>query len=170
MEKKFIEIKPEEINDNAFKAIGSDWMLVTAGDIDSYNTMTASWGGLGVLWGKNIAFCVIRPTRHTRKFIDNSDIFTLSFFDESYRKALSFCGSHSGRDYDKAAETGLTPAKSKEGSVFFNEARLVLECRKLYYQDIDPAGFTDPTIDIKNYPKKDYHRMYIGEITNCFRK
>ena len=140
MERTFVQIKPEEIKDNPFKAIGSDWMLITAGSINSYNTMTASWGGMGVFWNKNIAFCVIRESRYTRKFIDNSDIFTLSFFDENYRDALRFCGAHSGRDCDKALETGLTAIESKNGSVFFKEARLVLECRKLYYHDITPGG------------------------------
>lgn len=170
MEKEFIKIRPDEISDNAFKAIGSDWMLLTAGGINSYNTMTASWGGLGVLWNKNIAFCVVRPTRYTRKFIDFSQNFTLSFFNERYKEALRFCGAHSGRDCDKAAETGLTAIESSDGSVSFKEARLIMECRKLYYQDIDPSGFIDPSINIKNYPGKDYHRMYIGEIFNCYRK
>jgi len=170
MEKSFIQIRPEEINDNAFKAIGSDWMLITAGNINSYNTMTASWGGLGVLWNRNIAFCVVRDSRYTRKFIDNSNIFPLSFFDDKYKDALRFCGAHSGRDCDKAAETGLTAVESKNGSVFFNEARLVLECRKLYYHDIAPEGFVDSSIVAKIYNDNDYHRFYIGEIINCYKK
>lgn len=170
MEKNFIQISPEDIKDNPFMAIGSDWMLVTAGSINSYNTMTASWGGLGVLWNRNIAFCVVRGSRYTRKFIDNSSIFTLSFFDEKYREALRFCGAHSGRDCDKAAKTGLTAIESKNGSVFFEEARLVLECRKLYYHDIAPSGFVDLSIDKKIYGDKDYHRFYIGEIIYCYKK
>lgn len=168
MDNKFMEIKPEQITDNTFKLIGSDWMLITSGSKDSYNTMTASWGGLGIMWGKNICFCVIRPGRHTFSFIEKLDTFSLSFFDESYRGALKFCGAHSGRDFDKAAETGLTPVEGDNGVVYFNEARLVLECKKLYYQDIDPKNFIDIGIE-KNYPKKDYHRMYIGEIVKCLR-
>ena len=163
----FIIIKPEDITDNTFKLIDSDWMLVTAGSIKSYNTMTASWGGFGVLWSRKIAFCVVRPTRYTYQFINNADLFTLSFFDKNYRDALNFCGSHSGRDYDKAFETGLTAVESSGGSVYFNEARLVIECRKIYYQDIDPEKFIDKSLDKKNYPNKDYHRMFIGEIINC---
>lgn len=167
MDKSFIEIKPEQFTDNTFKLIGSDWMLITAGTLDSYNTMTASWGGFGILWNKNVCFCVVRPTRHTYNFIEKSGAFSLSFFDDKYRKALQFCGSHSGRDVDKAASTGLTPVAGDNGTVYFNEARLVIECKKLYFQDIDPKNFMDIALD-KNYPLKDYHRMYIGEISKSF--
>lgn len=170
MSDKFTEIIPQDITDNPFKAIGRDWMLITAGNLNSYNTMTASWGGLGVLWGKNVAFCVIRPTRHTYGFIEKADTFTLSFFDDEFKKALSFCGSHSGRDIDKAKETGLTAAETDNGSVYFSEARLVLECRKLYFDDIDPENFIDPNINAANYSEKDYHRMYVGEIVKVLSK
>jgi flavin reductase (DIM6/NTAB) family NADH-FMN oxidoreductase RutF len=145
-------------------------MLLTAGNKDSYNMMTAAWGGFGVMWNKNICFCVVRPSRYTYEFIENSDIFTLSFFDQSMRSVLDFCGKYSGRDYNKAAETGLTSIETRNGSVFFNEARLAIECRKLYYQDIDPSNFIDSEIDARNYPQKDYHRMYIGEILTCVKK
>ncbi|MGI6777907.1 MAG: flavin reductase family protein [Acetivibrionales bacterium] len=169
MDNKFYEIRPEQITDNTFKLIGSEWMLITAGRAESYNTMTASWGGFGVLWHKNICFCVVRPTRYTYEFMERSDTYTLSFFDERYKKALEFCGSKSGRDVDKAAETGLTPVESENKTVFFDEARLVIECRKLYFHDIDPKSFIDPTIE-NNYPKKDYHRMYVGEIIKSLAK
>lgn len=169
MEKLFKEIQPGEITDNTFKLVGSDWMLVTAGSKESYNTMTASWGGFGVLWNKKICFCVVRPVRYTYNFMEKSDTFTLSFFGEEYRKVLNFCGSKSGRDIDKAAATGITPVEGSSGSVYFSEARLVIECRKIYFQDIDPANFIDPAID-RNYPMKDYHRMYVGEIVGCLQK
>jgi len=161
------KIRPEELSENVFKLIGSDWMLITAGPPEEHNTMTASWGGFGVIWNKKVCFCVIRPTRHTYGFIEKAENFTLSFFDESYRNSLQFCGTKSGRDVNKAQETGLTPTTGTlPGTTYFAEARLVIECRKLYYQDIDPANFLDPDID-KNYPEKDYHRMYIGEIVEC---
>lgn len=170
MHDTFTELRPEQITDNPFKLVGTDWMLITAGNKDSYNTMTASWGGFGVLWNKNTCFIVVRPSRYTYEFLEKNNIFTLSFFDQSYRSALSFCGSHSGRDCNKAAETGLTAIESRNGSVFFNEARLVIECRKLYYQDINPSNFIDSEIDTKNYPLKDYHRMYVGEVLTCLKK
>lgn len=161
----FSEISPLEIRDNVFKMIGREWMLITAGNESGWNTMTASWGGLGVLWGKNVVHIYVRPVRYTYLFTEKKDTFTCSFFDESWHDALQFCGNNSGRDTDKAAATGLSPVFTPEG-VYFEQARLVLACRKIYTHDIDPAAFLDPSID-KNYPKPDYHRMYIGEITKC---
>lgn len=165
---KFIEISPEAITDNTFKLIGKDWMLVTAGTGTSFNTMTAAWGGLGVLWDKKICFCVIRPTRYTYTFMEKSEDFTLSFFEERYRDALSYCGTKSGRDVNKVAQTGLTPVFNA-GAIYFSEARLVMVCRKIYTQDMVPGNFLDSKID-KFYPQKDYHRMYVGEIRQCLRK
>jgi flavin reductase (DIM6/NTAB) family NADH-FMN oxidoreductase RutF len=160
------EIDPTAIIDNVFALIGDKWMLITAGTKEAFNTMTASWGGMGVIWGKKVCFCVIRPGRHTYSFMESANDFTLSFFGESHRKALTYCGSHSGRDVDKVKETGITPVFSDKG-IYFAEARIVFCLRKLYYQDIDPTHFLDPAIDSTHYPLKDYHRMYVGEITNC---
>ncbi|MDD5686791.1 MAG: flavin reductase [Elusimicrobia bacterium] len=165
---KFKKIEVEQIEDNTFKLIGADWMLITAGTMESFNTMTANWGGFGVLWFKKVCFCFIRPIRHTYSFIEKSDSFTLSFFEEKYRSVLDLCGSTSGKKVDKIAKTGITPVKGKLG-VYFSEARLVIECKKIYCQDINPNGFLDPEI-YKNYPNKDYHRMYIGEVKNCLMK
>jgi len=163
-------IEPEMIDRNVFELIGSDWMLITAGAPESYNTMTASWGGMGVLWNRNVCFCVIRPTRYTFQFIEKADVFSLSFFEERYRGALEVCGTKSGRDIDKAAVTGLTPVAGRlAGTTHFEQAKLVIECRKLYTHDIDPSRFLDSNID-NLYPLKDYHRMYIGEVVNCLKK
>ncbi len=162
----FREIKPERLNKSPFKLIGSDWMLITAGSAKKYNMMTASWGGFGVLWNKNICFCVIRPGRYTYGFMEKSKKFTLSFFDKRYKSLLEFCGSNSGRDVDKTERTGLTPVRGREGAVYFKQASLVIICKKIYYQQIDPRRFLDPGIH-KNYPKKDYHRMYVGQVVRC---
>jgi flavin reductase (DIM6/NTAB) family NADH-FMN oxidoreductase RutF len=144
-------------------------MLITAGTTASFNTMTASWGGFGHLWNRDICWCVIRPQRHTYGFTERSSRFTLSFFDREYREALRYCGTHSGRDVDKMAATGLTPVQTVEGSIYFEEARLVIECQKIYLHDIDPAHFLDP--DIHNeYPDKDYHRLYLGRIVRCLQR
>jgi len=169
MESGFNKIDPTGINENAFKLIGSDWMLVTAGEPEAYNMMTASWGGLGVLWSKKVCFCFIRPTRYTYQFMEKSENFTLCFFEEQYRKVLEFCGSKSGRDVDKTASTGITPVAGPSGAVYFEEARLVLVCKKIYYQDINPDNFIAPDIQ-ENYTLKNYHRMYVGEITACLTK
>ncbi len=169
MTEKFEEIAPQFVTDNVFKLIGADWMLITAGTLKSLNTMTASWGGLGVIWGKAICWCVIRPHRFTYKFMEEADVFTLSFFEEQYRGALNFCGTKSGKDVDKVKETGLTPVKAESGAISFSQARLVFECRKIYYQDIDPSHFLAAEI-AENYPNKDYHRMYFGEIVRCLAR
>lgn len=170
MHSDFKPMEPEHIDSNVFELIGDDWMLITAGPPDNYNTMTASWGGFGVLWNKEVCFCVIRPVRYTYEFMERSDVFTLSFFDHDYREALQLCGSKSGRDIDKAAATGLTPIPgSTPGTTTFAQAHMVIECRKIYYQDLDPEHFLEPGIH-NNYPQKDYHRMYIGEIVSCMTK
>nr|WP_317412299.1 flavin reductase [uncultured Solibaculum sp.] len=165
----FETIRPQDINENVFDLIGNQWMLVTAGDSNGYNTMTASWGGMGVMWGKNVAVTVIRPQRYTMEFIKKNGLFTLSFYDEQYKPALGVCGSKSGRDIDKAKETGLTPVFG-EGTTYFEQAKLVLVCRKLYERPMDPSCLLDQEVDEKWYPGKDYHRMFVGEVVKVLRK
>jgi len=165
----FKNILASEIPGNAIQQIGYDWMLITAGEKDNFNTMTAAWGGLGFLWKEPMATIFIRPQRYTYEFTEKYENFSLCFFGESQREALKICGTKSGRDIDKMAATGLTPLVSGLGNVYFEEALLVIECKKVYFDDINPANFLDPRPD-KNYPKKDYHRMYIGFITNCMLK
>jgi flavin reductase (DIM6/NTAB) family NADH-FMN oxidoreductase RutF len=159
-------VSPFRLADNVFKLLDHDWMLITAGNFRKWNTMTASWGGFGILWSKPVAFTFVRPTRHTFLFTESSALFTLSFFDRRRHKALLLCGTKSGRDTNKAKATGLEPYAPGPGLVSFRQARLILACRKLYCSDLDPRRFLDPGIG-RNYPKKDYHRMYIGEITRC---
>lgn len=161
------KIEPQDINQNPFTLIDDDWFLLTAGNLHAFNTMTASWGGMGILWNKPVVFCFVRPQRYTYKFMESNEFFTMSFFDESYRDALSLCGKVSGRQSDKMKATGLKPFESPEGSIFYEQSKLMLECRKLYFSDIIPEHFMVESIN-KNYPKKDYHRMYIGEITSCY--
>ena len=162
------QIQPEGIQDNVFKLIGKDWMLITGGTPEGFNTMTASWGGMGVLWDKKVCFSVVRPTRYTYEFLERNPVYTLSFFPKRYRNALTLCGTKSGRDVDKVLESGLTPLFDGD-AVFFKEARLVLECRKIYFQDITPSNFGDAGIE-RFYPEKDYHRMYVGEIVRCLAR
>jgi flavin reductase (DIM6/NTAB) family NADH-FMN oxidoreductase RutF len=155
--------------------ISDEWMLITAGNTaegaGNWNTMTASWGAFGELWGRDAVTVYVRPGRRTFTFMNANALFTLSFFDQKYRKALAFCGDKSGRDYDKAAETGLNPIVFGDGvaggraagAVAFKEASEIIICRKLYTHDFDPAQFLDPAIE-RNYPRKDYHRLFVGEI------
>ena len=171
----FKEISPYELEGNFIDRIGNGWMLVTAakgcaasGDPcgTTYNTMTASWGGTGVLWGRPVAFVFIRPERHTFSFTEESDLMTLSFFGEEYRKALAFCGAKSGRDVDKAAECGLTPVfeETDDGTAaYFDEADTVLVTRKLYARPLDRESFTDPSC-LGFYENAGLHTVYVCEI------
>ncbi len=162
--KTFKEITPQEFKGNPIQLIGKEWMLLTAGIPGHFNTMTVSWGTVGELWFKPVFFCFVRPQRYTLEFMEQHDVFTLSFFDERFKPQLNFCGTKSGRDTDKVAECGLTPCDAANGAVFFGEARMVFECRKIYFQDFDPSHFLDEAIT-RCYSQEDYHRMYIGEIT-----
>jgi flavin reductase (DIM6/NTAB) family NADH-FMN oxidoreductase RutF len=169
MNDNFKPIDPGRVSDNPFHLIGNDWMLITAGNVQKFNTMTASWGGMGILWRKKVCFIFVRPSRYTYEFLEENESFTLSFFEEEYRKVLSFCGTKSGRDVDKIAATGLTPVEGEQESVYFAEARLVMQCKKLYYQDLEPGNFLDSSIE-ENYYGRDYHRIYVGEIKGCYVK
>ena len=165
----FREISVEELKDNPFTLINKDWMLITAGDQQKHNTMTASWGGVGELWGKYVSTIYVRPQRYTLEFIENSEYYSLCFFDPEYRPALTLCGTKSGRDIDKDQETGLTPCFD-EAAPYYQQARLVFLCRKLYRQDMEAKCFLDKEVLDKNYPQNDLHRMFIGEIVKVLEK
>ena len=164
----FKAIDPRELTKNPFSLIGEQWMLITAGTVDKCNTMTASWGGVGVMWSVPCATCYIRPQRYTKGFVDENDSFTLCFFGEEYRKALGFCGSKSGRDVDKIRECGFTMTAAECGAPYMEEAELVLVCKKRYAQPMSPEFLTGESgIDAKWYPNHDWHTMYIGEIVQA---
>jgi len=148
---------------NAFDKISKDWMLVSAQKDGKTNTMTASWGGLGFLWGKPVAMIFIRPQRYTKEFIDNSNYLSLSFFTEDYRKMLSFMGSKSGRDVDKIKEQNLHLVEGELAPVF-EEAKTTLICKKLYAQDMTKESFVDKDLIPKFYANNDLHTTYIVEI------
>lgn len=157
------QIEINEFSENPFKLIGSDWMLITAKKGDKTNMMTASWGGVGILWNKPVATIYVRPQRYTKEFIDNEEYFSLCVLPEEYRQILNYCGTKSGRDEDKIAETKLTVDESEKAPIF-KEARLVLICKKLYAQDLTEQSFIDKSLVEKNYKAKDFHTMYIAEI------
>lgn len=165
----FQKVDPKTLDFNVFSAIGDQWMLITAGTPEKCNTMTASWGGLGVLWGAPMALAYIRPQRYTREFVEKSEYFTLSFFSENYRKQLSLCGSKSGRDIDKVKECGFTVAAGEGNAPYFEEADLVLVCRKRMVMRMDPDAMPADAKE-KWYPEKDYHYMYWGEIVEALKK
>ena len=159
----FKEIAPEDFNESVFKVIGKDWLLLASTVNGKTNAMTASWGGMGIMWGKPVAFVFIRPQRYTKEFVDNGEGMAISVFDDSYRKMLSYFGTVSGRDEDKIAKAGLTKIEDN-GQAYFDEARVAMVCRKLYAQDMQPECFFDKESEAKWYPNKDYHTMYVMEI------
>jgi flavin reductase (DIM6/NTAB) family NADH-FMN oxidoreductase RutF len=166
---KFKEIKPEELNKSAFKLIGKDWMLITAEKGNEINTMTASAGGFGVMFAKNVVFIFIRPQRYTKEFVDNSDTFSLTFFDETFRKQLSYLGTVSGRNEDKISRTNLT-IQHLDDAPYFEEGNMVIICKKAYAQDFKSECFIVHELDEKRYPEKDYPTLYIAEIEKILIK
>ncbi len=163
----FVKKELSELALDPFRTIGSEWFLLTAGAPDAYNTMTASWGAMGVIWGGPAMTAVVRTSRHTFGYMEENDTFTVSVFPEEYRAALQFCGSKSGRDYDKAKETGLTPV-AIDGTTAFAEAKLVLVCEKMYAQMMGEEHFTQPEIAEKWYGTDPMHKMYIGRIKAAY--
>ncbi len=167
----FEKTDPMALRDNVFHMIGHEWMLISAADPDTGrpNTMTASWGTLGVLWGKPVCTCFIRPQRFTYPIACRTERLSFAFLPETYQNALKYCGTHSGREGDKFAAAGLTvayaeaPAAGCPSVPYPAEARLVLIGRKLYEDDLKVNGFLDPTL-LEQYKSHDYHRMFICEI------
>lgn len=164
------EINIKDLDKNPFRMIGDEWMLVTAKKDGKVNTMTASWGGVGVMWGKNVTNVYLRPQRYTKEFVDDSETFTLSFFDGEQKTAMGLLGSKSGRDVpDKIEKSGLHVTEI-DGYPTFEEAALVLVCKKLYVQEMKEECFlTDEEVK-KFYPDQDFHTMYVSEIVRAYRK
>lgn len=164
------QIKPTQFITQINELWLNKWFLLTSGDFEKnhYNTMTVAWGYFGIMWNKPMAVVVVRPTRFTFEFMEKYDTFTLTAFDKKFKKDLNLLGTKSGRDGDKIAETGLTVVSSQLVlAPAFKEAELIIECKKAYWDDFKPENFLNPEIE-KSYPKKDYHRMYFGEILHIF--
>lgn len=162
----FEEINIKDLDMNPFTAIGKEWMLISAGDQSKINTMTASWGGVGVLWGDDVITAYIRPQRYTKEFVDKQECFSLTFFD-GYKKELGVLGSVSGRDTDKINDVHFHPV-FLDGVPTFKEGKLVFIVEKIYEDTIKPELFKDKDIDEKWYPQKDYHTMYIAKIKKIY--
>lgn len=160
----FKEIEITDVKENVVDLLANRWGLVTAGDGEKMNMMTVSWGAVGELWGKPCVTVYIRPQRYTEEFLNVKNYFTLSFFPEDKKQAVhGVCGSKSGRDVDKVKACALTPCFD-EKAPYFEEAQLVLVCRKMAKGRFDPEEFIDTTIEGKWYPEKDFHYIYYAEI------
>ena len=163
----FKEITAKEIKDNIISAIADEWMLISAGDSNGYNMMTASWGFMGEMWGADTCIAMIRPQRFTMEFVDRNDYFALSFYGDN-KEIHKICGSKSGREVDKTALTGLTPVFD-DNTVYFEQARIVIICKKQYVGEITESGFTD-SAPLKWYENKDFHKMIFGIIEKVLVK
>lgn len=154
---------------NPFTKIGKEWALVTAGTKTNANAMTISWGGVGVLWGKNVAFIFIRDSRYTKELLDANEFFSVTFLSEEYRDSLNYCGSHSGREIDKIAYAGLTLA-TRHNIPYIDEGNFVLLCEKMSATRITEDSFLMPEIKEKWYKDGDMHTMYIAEIIDVMAR
>lgn len=163
----FKKIDISELNLNPFDEISKNWLLISAKKADQINTMTASWGNLGHIWGKNVVTVYIRPQRYTKEFVDHSDYFTVTMFD-GHKKELGVLGSRSGRDGDKIRDVGFH-VETVDDQPTFAEGKIVFVCKKLYSDWIKPEHLIDKDCDTKWYPDKDYHEMYIAEIMAAYR-
>ncbi|MDU1889112.1 MAG: DUF4468 domain-containing protein [Dysgonomonas sp.] len=158
----------DKIPGNIIKLL-NDWTLITSGSGDQVNVMTASWGGLGMFWEKPVSFCFLNPTRYSVQTMDKGETYTISFYTEAYKDALRYCGSVSGKNTDKIKGSGLTPIKLPSGATAFNEAWMILECKKIVAQPISPDAVVEKSLP-QEYTKDGYHKMYIGEIVNVWIK
>ncbi|MFB0971613.1 MAG: flavin reductase family protein [Tissierellia bacterium] len=158
------EIKIQDFNENVFKLIGDDWLLINSYNEEKVNSMTASWGGLGFLWNKNVAYIFVRPQRYTQELLPNNEYFSISVLGEEFRKELNYLGSASGRDEDKLEKAGLTIEKDENGAPILKEARLNIMVKKLLCQQFSEESFIEKSLVDKHYPNKDFHYMYVVEV------
>ena len=167
----YVKIAPTEIPGNIVERVSEEWMLITSGSKESYNTMTAAWGGLGTIWNTPVSFIAVHNTRYTYEFLQRNDIYTLTFFDGAEKEAMTYLGTHSGRDGDKITQSGLTPMETPLGSMSFEQGAMILECRKMYENKLDPKSIFDDQI-AEGYLKTDgqHHVLFFGEIVNVWVK
>ncbi len=164
------KIEMETLQFNPFEKIGKEWFLIGAQNSKKeFNAMTASWGGLGVLWNKNVATIYIRPQRHTKLFVDDAKYVTLQFFDAKYKKELGLYGTKSGKDINKEKACGFHVVECEQ-SAYIEEADLVFVCKKIYEDTIKPECMVYDEMNTTYYPEVDHHTMYIVEIVGVYQK
>ena len=171
----FIPISAKDIDENPIKLFGDDWAIVAAGTPDDFNELTVSWGALGDAWWDNmpIAIIFVSATRYTQNYLEKHETFSINFFPREFRKALAYIGSHSGRNEDKVAATGLEVDFTERDTPIFTQSRLILECKKIYAHSLERDKFSESLIG--NYAQKKFqgvvpHTVYFGEILHCWKK
>ena len=168
--KVFQKINPDEIKDNPITLFSKNWIVVTGGNKEGFNSMTVSWGELGNVWNQPTATVFIRDSRYTFGYLNKGKYFTLCAFDEEYRDKVKYIGSHSGKDVNKVEATGFTPMYTDSGSVYYKEARLVIECEKIYTTDIIPENLMDEKAKEIYKDGEGKHRMFFAKIINVWEK
>ena len=167
----FREIDPQKLSCAPFDLIGNKWLLICAPDAEKHsgaNAMTASWGGLGVIWNKNVATVYVRPQRHTFTLMENGELCSLCFLGQEFRDALKLCGTKTGKNMDKIQAAGLDVC-FEDGVPVIEQSDLVLICKKAYSDFLKEDYFNDPA-HLSSYPNKDFHKMYILEIKKILVK
>ena len=166
----FKEINAKELSANLFHKIDNEWLLICSYDRDNgrENMMTASWGGFGILWNREVCFLFVRPQRHTHKLLSEQEEFSVAVLPEELKAAHKVCGRLSGADVDKMKETGLHETEL-DGVRTVAEANLVFLVKKLYEDELKKTGFLEEAL-LKNYPTDDFHTVYVCEIKKVYIK
>lgn len=163
------KVELSAISPKVLEVFGTQNALLTAGDREKCNTMTIGWCGLGRLWNVPSCTVYVRPERYTYEFMEKQDYFTVCVFGTEYKKVMGYCGSKSGRDTDKIRACGLTLRYGAADAPFFDEAELVLVCRKIYVQDLEDACVVDENIR-KFYQGDGWHRAYVGQVVEAYQR
>jgi flavin reductase (DIM6/NTAB) family NADH-FMN oxidoreductase RutF len=170
----FQPVEATELTDNVFKLVGKDFTVITAGDSVSFNSMTAGWGGMGIMFEKPVTWCFLRASRYTLELMKKETTYTMSYFDDKYKEQVLFFGSKTGRNTDKMKETSLTHVSTPSGNSSYKEARLIIECKLTEITTVGPDDFyaqADKDFVIEGYnDAKAYHKLVFGEITKIWIK
>lgn len=166
---KKIDVK-EDFTENGFQWF-HDAELLAAGNKEKSNAMTIGWGGIGTLWGRTALTVYVAEKRYTKQFMDEADYFTVMTFDVKNSKVLRYMGTKSGRDGNKAEVLGLHTAYTANGTPYYTEATMVIECKIMYAAPFDPQYFKSdvPKNMYSNFPPG-LHTMYIGEVIGAWEK
>ena len=165
----FEQISPLDLKENVFELLSRDCLLLTTEKDGKANTMTVGWGGIGVMWGKNVVFIAVRPERYTYEILESTEYFSLSAVTDDKKTAIAYCGKKSGRDTDKLSDCSLSLLHWND-TPYIAESKIVFNCKKLSKTPLSPSNFpTDSNIPDRWYGGG-YHSLFIGEIESIFVK
>ena len=163
----FEKVEFKSVQNEMYEKLISEGGLILAGTLEDHNNMTIGWATSGVLWSKPVIISYVKPTRYTFEFCNKYDTFTILYF-ENRKDVLKECGTKSGRDYNKDELCNLHPCLL-DGEIAYEEASLVITCRKIYQDDFEKESFLDETYE-EIYKDGLLHRRYIGKIVGIYKK